>query len=274
MNNYPVNYCHEIVKPEHFLPKRGRNPGEYRARSEKDFFTVLGRSHSGVMAKETAQGRLVREPEPRGDQFQVHRRFTQQRFDLDEHIADDPVAGRMSADTPDQRGQVFRGNAQFLGIVGHILIRGVILKDHVQEPISELLLACILEFVAVRIRFGDIKNVAVPEKDPQQLHDRLPAKLLRHEPGPIFQQVAIVLKTSDIIGSRIRCDMFAHKEKEIGRNSPQGTEAVGEHLLRRSEERDAEITADLPDRCELPGKQEKNHPLLERKPPVENSYNS
>ena len=226
------------------------------------------------MAEETAQGRLIRKLEPSGYRFQIHRRFPQQRFDFEEHVADNPVPGRMPADTPDQRGQVFGGNAQIFGIVRHVLVRGVIFENHVQETVGELLLAGIVEFMVVRIRFADKINVTIPEKDSQQLHNRFPAERLRHEPGPVFQQVAIVQKPPDVFGRGFRCDMFAHKEKEIGRDPPQGTEAVGEHLLRRPVEREAEIAADLPNRDQLPGKQEKDHPRLERKSPVEGGYDS
>ena len=119
---------------------------------------------AGVTAEKTAEGGQVAEIDPRGDGFHIQGRFPQQRLDLDDRKVNDPVVGGLSADAPDQVGQVFRGDVQSVGVVGNLFARGVLVDNHVHEPECKLLFACVSGVLPRRI--VDISDINVPVKHP------------------------------------------------------------------------------------------------------------
>ena len=73
---------------------------------------IPGRGHARVPAEKAAQGRLVGKIDTRHDRLQVHRRFPEQRLDLENREADDPVPCRLPADLVHQVGQVLRSDPE------------------------------------------------------------------------------------------------------------------------------------------------------------------
>lgn len=233
---------------------------------------IPGRGHARVPAEKAAQGRLVGKIDTRHDRLQVHRRFPEQRLDLENREADDPVPCRLPADLVHQVGQVLRSDPEPLGEIRHVPVGRMFLDDRPHEPECQFFLMGISSLFSLRII--EIDGVDVPIEHPQKLHYRLTATDDGSIFGTVSQQVAEIQEPPDILFPRLRGDMRAHVKKETGPGPPQGTEGIGKHIVRYAEKPDPEIVAYLLDGNQLPGKQGKHHPAHDPEAMAENLYRS
>ena len=172
---------------------------------------IPGRGHARVPAEKAAQRRLVGEIDTRHDRLQVHRRFPEQRLDLENREADDPVPCRLPADLVHQVGQVLRSDPEPLGEIRHVPVGRMFLDDRLHETERQFLLVGIGCLLGLRII--EIDGVDVPIEHPQKLHHRLAAADGGGIFGAIGQQVAEIQEPPDILFARLRGDMRAHVKK-------------------------------------------------------------
>lgn len=172
---------------------------------------IPGRGHARVPAEKAAQGRLVGKIDTRHDRLQVHRRFPEQRLDLENREADDPVPCRLPADLVHQVGQVLRSDPEPLGEIRHVPVGRMFLDDRPHEPECQFFLMGISSLFSLRII--EIDGVDVPIEHPQKLHYRLTATDDGSIFGTVSQQVAEIQEPPDILFPRLRGDMRAHVKK-------------------------------------------------------------
>ena len=102
-------------------------------------FAVLGGRQAGVGLEEFVEDGLVGEVELVDDLLDGDVGVLEHVLGLEDDEGVNPVGGAAAAGLLDQLGQVFRRQAEFVGVEGHAALAVVVLGDELDETVEQLL---------------------------------------------------------------------------------------------------------------------------------------